>query len=778
MIGRLGRLLLAALLAAGVAVGTPAPRAAAQNRLDPAAVLGAIERGVAFLKKEQNAQGRWGDGVGYDGGVTALCTLALLNAGVEISDPTIVRALDFLDRRELEKTYTVSLQTMVLATADPNRYRLRIDKNVKWLERNQVRNGRRSGAWSYPGPGGDPSNSQFAVLALYEAQRVGAKVSPETWRLASRYWRGIQNANGSWAYAGDASTGSMTCAGIGALAIIQKAIGEGDARVEGGRVKCCARQQEDDAIERGVAWLGRNFSVRRNPGRAPGAQIWHYYYLYGLERAGRLSARRFFGDHDWYREGTEYLVNAQDGLLNSWEGAEGNRQISTAMALLFLSKGRRPLLVGKLVHGEQNGWNAHRHDADHLTRRTEEAWDLDLTWQTIDPAGATVEDLLQTPVLYVSGSKQTDLAARAGLLRDYVDRGGFIFAEGCCGDSRAFRESVEALVVAMFPEPEYRLRQLRPAHPIWRMERLVSPGSEYVGALWAVEYGCRTCLVFCDRDLSCYWELDNPQRAAKYPPAVEGRIDDALAIGLNVLAYATNREPLGKEQAFADQGEEVRLERAGLRGVIQVAKLRHGGGCDDAPGALANLARVAARGDAAMQIAETPELIGIGDAAFFRHHLSFMHGRNDFRLSALERGRLRRYLVENDGLLLADAICASPAFTKAFRRELLAALETYKIEQIPEGDPLFTPEYGGYDIRQVEVRDPQPAADDQPLQARTRRVAPQLEGVKINGRWRVIFSPLDLSCALERHEAVECRGYSREDAARIGLNVLLYSLNQ
>ena len=39
--------------------------------------------------------------------------------------------------------------------------------------------------------------------------------------------------------------------------------------------------------------------------------VWHYYYLYGLERVGRLSARRLIGEHDWYREGAEYLVRQQ-----------------------------------------------------------------------------------------------------------------------------------------------------------------------------------------------------------------------------------------------------------------------------------------------------------------------------------------------------------------------------------------------------------------------------------------------------------------------------------
>ena len=44
-------------------------------------------------------------------------------------------------------------------------------------------------------------------------------------------------------------------------------------------------------------------------------------------------------------------------------------------------------------------------------------------------------------------------------------------------------------------------------------------------------------------------------------------------------------------------------------------------------------------------------------------------------------------------------------------------------------------------------------------------------------RWAVIFSPYDLSCALEKQNSLECTGYSRDDAEKIALNVLLYSLN-
>jgi hypothetical protein len=89
-----------------------------------------------------------------------------LNSGVGPEDPTVRNALNYLRGLELDKTYTVSLQTMVLAAAEPKKDMLLIGRNVRWLEEHQIKEGPRKGAWSYPGPGGDNSNAQFAVLAL------------------------------------------------------------------------------------------------------------------------------------------------------------------------------------------------------------------------------------------------------------------------------------------------------------------------------------------------------------------------------------------------------------------------------------------------------------------------------------------------------------------------------------------------------------------------------------------------------------------------------------
>jgi len=751
--------------------------------VDATQVLAAIERGVDYLKREQLPRGRWNEMAGYEGGVTALCTLALLNSGVGVDDPNVKQSLAYLRSLELDKTYTVSLQTMVLCEAEPKKDMLLIRRNVRWLETHQVKEGQRKGAWSYPGPGGDNSNAQFAILALYDAQRIGATVSRATWQLAADYWRTTQNADGSWGYVpGDVGTGSMTCAGIGGLAISSAALGSADATVENGRVVCCRPHDEDDALERAIDWLAERFSVDHNPRPAGGGQSVLYYYLYGVERAGRLTARRFIGDHDWYREGAEFLVREQDSLSHYWKGgwyAERDPRISTAMALLFLSKGRRPIVMAKLKYGDGDEWNQHRRDAANLSAYTEEAWDIGLTWQVLDPTTASVEDLLQAPVLYISGSQAPALMEHAKKLRDYVDRGGFIFAEACCQDSRSFDEGFRKLMAAVFTEPEYQLQHLTPGHPIWRMQDIVRPDSPYVGRLWGVEYGCRTCVVYADQDLSCYWELAQPGTWSQYPAPVTQHVADALAIGVNVLTYATNREPKGKEQSFdtplAD--DESASADGSSRGVIEIAKLRHGGGCNDAPGALVNLLRTASQGELKLNVRAAPELINISDQNLFRYHLVFMHGRHDFHLTDAERTQLREYL-ERGGTLLADSICASKAFATAFRREIAAAMPGAALKRIPTDDPIFTSSYGGFDIRQVSLRDPQAAGDAQPIAARIRQVEPQLEGIEIDDRWAVIFSPFDISCALESHEAIGCRGYTQQDAARIGLNVLLYSLNQ
>ena len=746
-------------------------------------VRAAIEGGAKYLLTEQNErQGTWVDQAGYPGGVTALCTLALLNSGVEPRHPQIQKALRYLRARELSersKTYSVALWTLALCAAEPQRDLAQIQRFVNWLEATQ----KPEGHWSYSARigSGDNSNSQFAVLALHEAERAGAAVQPETWEKAAAYWKGDQHPDGSWSYPNKGGTGlgSMTCAGIAATVICKGRVDSPNAKIQNGLVQCCQPQEDDDSLERALTWLGNNFSVSRNPGRRGAGSTWHYYYLYGLERVGRLTARRLIGEHDWYREGAEFLLSQQDPFSHHWiaqSPAEDQPHIATAMALLFLSKGRRPVLMAKLQHGPEEDWNNHESDVAHLTARVEKLWGLDLTWQIFNPKEASIDDLLQAPVLFLSGSRSPQLAGTEQKIRGYLDRGGFLFAEACCVDGNQFEQGFRAYLDRVFPEQEYKLRRAGPEHPLWRVEELVRPESPYVGRLWTVEYGCRTCVVFSEIDLSCYWELYGQGRVRGLPEVVSGRLADANAVGVNVVAYATNREPKGKEESFTGTDKLIELNAAGSRGTIQIAKLQHGGGCNDAPGALVNLLRAAAQGDLQLRVSTNEFPVRADDKSLQRFHLAFMHGRHDFKFTPNERTALKEYL-NNGGTLFADSICASKEFSAAFRRELKATFPEVSLRRIPVSEPLFAAAAGGYDIQKVSRRDPAKQHAGQPLRPRVHTVEPELEGLQIAGRWAVIFSPYDISCALEQHESLECRGYTRKDAARIGLNVLMYTLN-
>ena len=540
-------------------------------------VRNSIRRGVTFLKSQQKVDGHWEDHAGQRGGVTALCTLALLSAGVEQDDPVLQNAMTYLRLMgNPEATYATALQTMVFCTTQPELDRISIRQNVAWFEEAQAANG----GWGYQlrAGGPDESNSQFAVLALHEAERAGVPVNRETCRKATAYWIKDQKPDGSWGYRGQVSSGSMTCAGIASLMIAAQHIERGDAWAVDGNVICCGKKAVHPEIDKGLAWLGRNFSVTRNPSADNNINnSWVLYYLYALERVGRIGGQRFIGDHDWYREGAEALVNRQDRLRGSWSELSSFQRadISTALAVLFLSKGRWPVLISKLRHSNDEQWNRHRSDLANLTRYVETRWKQGLTWQTIDANVASVTDLLQTPVLFISGKDNLRLTADVKQrLREYVNQGGFIFAEACC-NSKAFDAQFRALMKELFPDNPLRL--LPPDHPVWYAEQPVEPNQ--IRPLYGLDSCCRTSVVYCPQNLGCYWELARG-RGMQYPANVQSEVDAVLAIGANVLAYATGREvrdKLDMPLAATSEVEQTSFERA----TLQIGKLQHGGGSDE-----------------------------------------------------------------------------------------------------------------------------------------------------------------------------------------------------
>lgn len=295
-----------------------------------AAIRLAIDRGVAYLKTQQKDDGMWRDPPGYPGGITALCSLALLESGVPAADDAVQRSLTQLRKLKPEITYVAALTTLVLCAAEPERDQRQIERQAEWLAEHQKQAGAMTGAWGYPQADGDNSNSGFALLALYKADRAGVHVEKDVWRRALNYWTSTQNPNGSWGYKPSTpGGGSMTCQGLACVAAACDVLDQHQPDQPGPR-----------SIEKAAQWLGRNFSVQVNPGAGP--KLWRAYYLHALARAGRLAKRREFGDHDWYAEGAKALLEMQampDGSWNFDGHAESDPVIATSLALLFLAQG-------------------------------------------------------------------------------------------------------------------------------------------------------------------------------------------------------------------------------------------------------------------------------------------------------------------------------------------------------------------------------------------------------------------------------------------------------
>jgi hypothetical protein len=153
----------------------------------------------------------------------------------------------------------------------------------------------------------------------------------------------------------------------------------------------------------------------------------------------------------------------------------------------------------------------------------------------------------------------------------------------------------------------------------------------------------------------------------------------------------------------------------------------------------------------------------------------FFHGRSQFTLADDERQGLREY-VNRGGTVIADAVCSSTKFTESFRAEMKQTFPDHPFTPVPPGDRLFTTAFGGADIRVVTRRLPCGTAPSNATKS-VSQGAPSLEAVTVQDRYAVLFTPYDISCALET-EPIGCSGYSRKDSMLIAINLLLYSLNQ
>ncbi len=720
------RFAVAALVAA-----CAAPAARAARGVTSADVDRAIARGLTYLAGQQRDDGSWPLDGKYASGAAALATLTLVTAGVPANDPAVQAGAMYIAAQPLTMTYSTALTAMALAAMDAKAYRNEIKACRDWLILAQQKNG----GWTYkrdPRHAPDNSNSQFAVLGLRAAQEAGLPAPTSVWKKVRKYFRAGQRSDGGWGYSLSSahSYGSMTAAGIASLIICDME--------EPRRIRWCGQYAYDMDVEKGLRWFGRRFTVRQNPGQGSRNLL---YYLYAVERVGVLSARRRLAGRDWYREGAAALV-----AMQRREGCWGSGVMSlpeTCFALLFLAKGKAPVLVHKLER--LHDWNNDPNDIRRLCAYFTQTTGQKVSWQIID-LGADLRDLLAAPVLYFNGHNAFAFKPEeVKKLREFIAQGGFIFAEACCG-KRAFDQAFRAFAKQLFPERP--LARLPDDHPVYSAFFRLKRNERR--PLWGLRASCRTSIIYSPTDLSCAWEKNSFD-------------DPAFKLGLNVLAYATGLEPLRGKL------ERVKLiqpagEGPALRGAFVLGQVKHGGDWEPDTRSAAGLLQFM-RTRLNLDVASDKVPVTLTSPHLFDFPVLYMVSHHPLQLSDKEKSRLKLYL-ERGGFLFAESCCGNPVFDRSFRALMAELFPDHPLKRLPPTHPIFST---GFPLRSVTYR--KAVRKEHP-----HLTEPWLEGVEIKGRLAVAYSKFGLGCGWENHPCLGCRGLVRDDALKLGADVVLYGL--
>jgi hypothetical protein len=332
----------------------------------PDRVNQAIERGVAYLRKHHKGHDQYRNYLGLLG-------LTLLECGVPAEDPSVRQIAAWLRAREqdLMATYELSLAILFLDRLDDPHDRALIrtfgqrllvgqQEGGAWTYSCLV-NGKRSTpggpntsphlpqivSWKNAAPSrkhsvrvrpvyrGDNSNTQFAILGLWVAQRHGVPAR-QALLATEQYFRQTQASDGSWSYhpATTHYRDSMTCAGLMSLAMRY-----GVVNGQGGDIRPNRPAQVSDrAIQQGLRFLDRSLDkIVLTDGRITGVEARDpLYFLYSIERMAVIYDRKTIGGKEWYPWAAEMLVAIQrpDGRWHT----SYTSPVGTCFALLILKR--------------------------------------------------------------------------------------------------------------------------------------------------------------------------------------------------------------------------------------------------------------------------------------------------------------------------------------------------------------------------------------------------------------------------------------------------------
>jgi hypothetical protein len=755
-----------------------------QPHVTPEQVEQAIQKAKKFLYSRQKPDGSFESSIFFQhqgttnlGGETALAVYALLAAGESYQKEEIKKAIAWLKensakaqaQKTVQLTYTVGIRANIWPF-------LPMDKSVRQaaafdatLLVEHVQKG--NGFFNYPcGSGGasDSSNSQYGVLGLWAIAQLGIFEIPNpVWDKIDKAWRSTQDPSGGWQYGlsvpqgGQGITPQMTAAGLASLFITQDFL-----RFREG-VNCTGNVQNPN-IQAALNW----FSKRYNPNWGD------VYLLYGIERIGVASGYKYFGEHDWYQGSAAQLVRSQAGD-GSWPYGHGGPGVGTPFGLLFLVRGRAPVVMNKLQYEivderasrraarrgskdeeevvelvtKEGPWNQRSRDAANATRWISRQIERDLNWQIVN-LKVDPEELHDAPLLYIAGDDELNFTPEhLEKLRRFVEGGGIILGNADCGKGK-FTSSFRALGKKLFPS--YEFRPLPPDHPIYvgQQFKMGRGGGRKVEVL-GLSNGSRELMLLLPDDPARAWQM--------YTGG--GSKDELFQIITNIFLYAVDKQNLRYkgETYVVKRNDKVQADRT-----LAVARLEYAGNWNPEPGGWRRLANIM-HNQHKLDITVEPVKLGEAKLAINTYQAAHLTGNTVLKLSPAEREEIKNF-VEAGGTLIIDALNGDVNFADAVELELKTIFpgsDKELTQPLPLSHPLFNP--AGAEIKEVQYR----VFASKILLEGLRR--PRIRAIKVNDRAAVFFSREDITTGLVGQQVDGILGYTPQSATELMANMLLYA---
>ena len=714
----------------------PAKQTPDPEPLNDARIGAAIEKGADWLIRRFDPATHQLAGdperVQYRGGLDALCVYALLQAGMAIHDDRLdihkdflkglLAKLDTLSMGE-RQTYGRGLRASALALYNRKEDRRTLQLDVTWLLKNH-----RAGAYGYNEPMGpnswDNSNTQYGQLGVWSAADVDVEVPSSYWTAVQHHWEKYQADSGGWAYDSrfGGATLSMTLAGVASLFVCHDYL---DPTTGTGNV---GRPPFSPALAKGLEWLesGDHFNEA--------GMMWGYT-LYGIERVGLASGFKFFGKHDWFRERALDALEQQQA-----DGSWGGNEYDTAYALLFLARGRHPIIMNKLRF--DGFWSNRPRDCFNLARFASRELERPLNFQVVN-IDRDWTDWTDSPVLYLASHEAPNLTdAQIDNLRRFIENGGLLFTQAD-GGAPPFDKFAEELAKKLFPQ--YPMRPAPKEHLVYSMLYKLDPAPP----LKMVSNGVRALMIHSPQDVSIAWQ----QRMERSRPAM-------FQLGVNIFLYAA-----GKTDLKNRVGSNVLPEpKSASGGKINVARLRYDGAWDPEPAAWPRFARWFQ-----WETSCAVDIVPVDLASLNPKTAPFAHltGAAAVTPTPAQAAAIRSY-VDGGGTLFIDAAGGSRAFSDSAIQLLAKAFPDASLKKLPTTHPLLNATFPGMET----LADP-PLLRSFALN-QLDKTAGGFEGLT-HGRGRVIATSLDVTTALLATRTWGILGHSSDYSQAFLKNALLWT---